>query len=97
MADGGAHAGDGAGEGEQGSLEWLTPVASAFGGGGWRVDRVRGVTPQPVAGLPLATGARGGGGGSPEWSQWHCALHSALEALFYSTNYVYVRASGRGV
>ena len=43
--DGGARADNGAGEGDQGSSERLTPVASAFGGGGWRVDGVRGVTP----------------------------------------------------
>ena len=44
-ANEGARAGDGAGEGEQGSPERLTPAASAFGGGGWRVDGVHGVTP----------------------------------------------------
>ena len=42
-ADGGARAGNGAGEGEQGSSERLTPAASAFRGGGWRVDGVNGV------------------------------------------------------
>jgi hypothetical protein len=66
-------------------------------GGGWRVDGVHGVTSQPVVGSPLATGAHGGSGGSSKWSRRHCALNLALEALFYSTNHVYVRAGGRGV
>ena len=61
------------------------------------MDRVCGVTPQPVAGSLLATGARGGGGGSPEWSLRRYALDSAIEALFYSTNYVYVHAGECGV
>jgi hypothetical protein len=55
--DGGSCTDDGARKGEQGSLEWLMLAASAFEGGGWRMDRVRGVTPQSVAGSPLATGA----------------------------------------
>ena len=56
------------------------------------MDGVRRVTSQPVAGSASATGARGGGGGSLESSRWRCALDSALEALFYSANYVYVGA-----
>jgi hypothetical protein len=33
-------------------------------------------------GLPSTVGARVGGGGSLEWSQWKCALNLALVALF---------------
>ena len=61
------------------------------------MDRVRRVTPQPVAGSPSIVGGRGGGSGSPEWSQWRCALDLALEALDYLANYVYVCAGEQEV
>jgi hypothetical protein len=61
------------------------------------VDGVHEVMPQPVAGLPLAKGARGCGGGSPEWSQRCYALDLALEALYYSANYMYMCASEQEV
>ena len=61
------------------------------------MDGVRGVMPQPVVGSPSATGARGGGGGSPEWSQRRCALDLALEDLDYSANYVYMCAGEQEV
>jgi hypothetical protein len=70
------------GEEALGSPEQLTPTATALGGDGWVADRAHGVTPQPMEGLPLATGAHGGGGSLPERSLQRCAMDSALEALF---------------
>ena len=61
------------------------------------MDRVHGVTPQPVAGSLSAMGAHSGGGGSLESSRWHHALDSALEPLYYSANYVYVCAGEQEV
>ena len=44
VSDGGDHASDRVGEGEQGSLEWLMSVAFALGGGGGCMDGVHGDT-----------------------------------------------------
>ena len=44
-----------------------------------------------------AAGARGGGGGLPEWSWRRRAVDSALEALYYSAIYVYIGAGEQEV
>ena len=46
------------------------------------MDGIRGVTLQPVAGSLSATGAYGGGGGSPEWSWRRYALDSSLYYVY---------------
>ena len=70
------------GEEALGSPEQLTPMASALGGDGLVADEACWVTPQPMAGLPSATGACGGNSDSPERSRRCYAMDLALEALF---------------
>ena len=61
------------------------------------MDGVRWVRRQPVVGSPSAAGAHGDDDGLLERSWWHDALDSALEALYYSANYVYVCAGEQEV
>ena len=70
------------GEETLGSPERLTLAALALSGDGLVVDKACGVMPQPMAGLPSATGACGGNSDSPERSRRCYAMDLALEALF---------------